>query len=170
MKNWKTLLLTVFSFFAIGSMVVFNSCEKEPCMVLKCENGGACSNGFCQCPVGWEGAECTIPASSRFLGKWKGDLRCDNFPMYEVDVTVLLKESPNRIQVKLPFGNTSVLIFEGEARTPETHFVTHVDDDVDIHAYVRVDGDMMWVYLETIDKKITNRQICRFSGGRLTYE
>lgn len=138
-------------------------------MDLNCKNGAACSDGLCQCPTGWEGAECDIPASSRFIGEWEGSLRCDNFPVQQdVKMSITLVQSPNLIELHLPFGNTSVIKFDGIAQTPETHIVTHVDSDVTIHAYVTVDADLIYVYLETIDKRITLRQICRFTGHRVT--
>lgn len=167
MKNWKISLLTAFGFFAICAMVVFNSCEKDPCMDLNCKNNAACSDGLCQCPTGWEGAECDIPASSRFLGTWKGSLRCDNFPIQDAQMSVVLLNEPNEIRLKFPFGNT-ILTIDGIAETPETHIVTHIDPDVDVHAYVTVDGDLIYVFLETIDHQINHRQICRFSGHRVT--
>ncbi|HET8573405.1 MAG TPA: hypothetical protein VFL76_05995 [Edaphocola sp.] len=167
MKNWKLSLLTAFGFFAICAMVVFNSCEKDPCMDLNCKNG-SCVDGLCQCPTGWEGAECDIPAASRFLGTYTGSLSCDNFPIVQENMSITLVSAPNEISLHLPFGNSSVLHMEGIAETPETHFVTHVDPNVDIHAYVTVDGDLIYVYLETIDKQITHRQICRYTGHRIS--
>lgn len=165
MKHWKLTLLTTLGFFALSTMLVFNACVKDPCSELHCQQG-TCSNGLCVCPAGWEGAECEIPASSRFVGFWSGNLRCDNFPITRELVTIELVEKPNTIRLKLPFGNTSVLKMDGIARTPETHFVTHVDDFVDIHAYVTVDADLIYVYLQTIDKQVTIRQICRFNGHK----
>lgn len=167
MKNWKLSLLTAVGFFTICAMVVFNSCVKNPCSELNCKNGAACVDGLCQCPTGWEGSECEIPASSRFLGDYVGSLRCDDFPTMPQGMSIVLVNKPNEILLKLPFGNTSVLAMKGIAATPETHFVTHIDSDVSIHAYVTVDANLIYVYLETIDKSITHRQICRFTGHRL---
>lgn len=167
MKNWKLSLLTAFGFFAICAMVVFNSCEKDPCMDLDCKNSGSCVDGLCQCPTGWEGAECDIMAASRFLGTYTGSLSCDNFPIVQGKVTITLQQSPDSIRLHLGAGNT-ILTMDGIAKTPETHFVTHVDPEVTIHTYLTVDGDLIYGYIETIDKKITHRQICRFTGHRVS--
>jgi len=167
MKNWKLSLLTTFGFLALTAMIVLNSCEQDPCTDLNCKNGAACSDGLCQCPTGYEGAECDIPSSSRFVGSYSGSLRCDNFPIQQDTISIELVKEPNEIRLKMGFGNTSVLAMTGTAETPETHFATHVDPDVDVHAYVTVDGDLIYVFLETIDKQINHRQICRFTGKRI---
>jgi hypothetical protein len=167
MKNWKVSLLTAFSFIAISAMVILSSCEQDPCSDLNCQNGGACSDGLCQCPTGWEGAECDIPASSRFVGSFAGSVRCDNFPIQTDTVTIDLVNPPNEINLRLGFGNTALLAFHGIAETPETHFVTHIDEFRDIHAYVTADGNLLYIFLETIDKQFDERQICRFTGMRI---
>lgn len=168
MKNWKSLLVTVFSFFAVASMVVLNSCVKDPCTELSCQNGGSCSDGFCQCPTGFEGAECEITTASRFVGKWAGNTRCDNFPLQVDTVTIDLKSEPNEITVRLGAGNTSVLSFSGPAETPETHLQTYVDDHVEVHIYIRVDGGYLQLYIQSLDKDINLRQNCYFSGMRIS--
>jgi hypothetical protein len=167
MKNWKSILVTVLTFFTIGGMVVFTSCEKDPCSELACKNGGNCSDGYCQCPVGFEGAECDITAASRFVGKYFGSTRCENFPIEPDTVYIDLVKEPNEIQLRLGSGNTALLGFSGTARTPETHFVTHIDENITVHAYITVDGDLLALYLETIRKDINLRQICHFSGQRV---
>ncbi|MFT4060840.1 MAG: calcium-binding EGF-like domain-containing protein [Edaphocola sp.] len=168
MKNWKSILITVFGFFAIGGMVFLNSCVKDPCTDLACRNGGSCSDGLCQCPTGYEGAECEITAASRFLGKWVGSSHCDDFPAETPDtVTVELLEAPNKIKVSWGVGNTSFTDFEGLAETPETHFTTYTSDYVEINMYIRVDAGYMQIYTQSLDKDLTLRQNCYFSGLRL---
>jgi len=170
MKNWKSILITIFSFFAVAGMVTVSSCEKDPCMELNCANNGNCTDGYCQCPTGFEGAECDITAASRFVGKYAGSVRCGNFPIQLDTVVIELKEAPNKITLKLGTGNTALLGFTGEARTPETHFETLDDEFQTVHAYITVDGGLLALYLETITKPLSsnNRQICRFSGIRIS--
>jgi hypothetical protein len=168
MKNWKSLLITTLSFFGIVTMLLVSSCEKDPCTELSCRNGGTCSDGYCQCPTGYEGAECDITSASRFVGKYAGSLRCNNFPIQADTVTIQLVKEPDEILLKIGAGNTALLGFQGKARTPETHFVTHVDEDVTVHAYITVDGGLLALYLETINKKVNTRQTCHFSGIRIS--
>lgn len=168
MKTWKLSLITIFSFFALATAITITSCEKDPCADLDCKNGGSCSSGYCQCPVGFEGAECETTAASRFVGIYAGATRCGQNPNEGDTVTIELLSEPNQVQLKMGTGNTSLLGFSGTAETPEMHFVTHVDPFVEIHAYITVDGDLLYVYLETIDKQLDKRQICRFSGIRIS--
>ena len=167
MKNWKSLLVTVFGFFGIAGMLLLNSCTQDPCTELVCQNGGTCSDGYCQCPTGFEGAECDIEAANRFVGKYSGSLRCNNFPIQADTITIDYVSKPNQIRLRIGAGNTALLSFTGTAKTPETHFQTYVGDGVTVHAYITVDGGLLALYLETINTKVNTRQICRFSGIRL---
>lgn len=170
MKNWKVSLITILCFFAVSSLVLFSSCEQDPCLELDCKNGGTCSDGYCQCPVGFEGAECETPASERFVGSFAGSVRCQTsqgtLPSFEDSATITLMESPNKIKLDVGLGNTSVS-FVGEATTPETRFTTVIDGNVTVHAYVTVDADLIYIYLESSNEDINYRQICRFQGRRL---
>lgn len=166
MKNWKSILITFCCFFTVTGMVLFSACVKDPCLDLNCVNGGSCSDGFCQCPTGFEGAECEITAASRFVGTWVGNDRCNNFPINPNTVTVTLVNDPNEIELKIGAGGTILLGFRGIAETPETHFVTFLNEDVQVHAYITVDGPLMQLYLQTISIKTGARQNCYFSGMR----
>ncbi|SRR5690554_1106173 len=171
MKNWKISIITILCFFAIGSTVLLTSCEQDPCVDLDCKNGGTCSDGYCQCPVGFEGSECEIITASRFVGTYAGNVKCNTMqgpvPTLFDTIQIELVEDPNKVTLKLGFGNTSVLDFVGTAETPETHFTTEVSGNVTIHAYVTVDGDLIAVYLESIDRTVNYRQICKFTGTRI---
>lgn len=166
MKNWKSILITFCCFFTIAGMVFFSACVKDPCLDLTCQNGGSCSDGFCQCPTGFEGAECDITAASRFVGTWKGADRCNNFPLNPSTVTISVVKEPNEIELKMGAGGTILTGFRGTAATPETHFNTYEDNDVIIHAYITVDGPLLQLYLQTISKTTGARQNCYFAGER----
>jgi hypothetical protein len=167
MKNWKSFFATLCCFVAISGMVLLNSCVKDPCSELLCNNGGSCSEGFCTCPAGFEGATCEIKTASRFVGQWKGSVRCNNYPTEAQTVTIELLEEPNKIRLKLGAGNTALLGFDGIAETPETHLATYEDDDVLIHAYIRVDGGFLQLYQQTLNKQFNFRQNCYFSGMKV---
>lgn len=168
MKNWKLSIIAILSFFALATTVVFTSCEQDPCIDLDCKNGGSCSDGYCQCPTGFEGAECEYTSASRFVGMYAGNIKCGNFPNETDTVVIELIEAPNKVRMTIAGGNTSVIIMEGTAATPETYFVGHSDEAVEVHAYATVDGDALYVYMESLSKLNPQRQICRFSGRKLS--
>ncbi|KAA5533343.1 calcium-binding EGF-like domain-containing protein [Taibaiella lutea] len=169
MKNWKSILITVFSFFAISGMVLFNSCVKDPCNDLRCQNKGTCSDGFCQCPTGFEGSECEITAASRFTGTWVGNYRCNNYPITPDTVRIVLQEAPNTVRFEnLGFGNTAAHSFTGTATTPQTTFVDLPSQGSTTHAYMYVDGGLLQVYLQTVDANGLPTQNCHFSGVRIS--
>ena len=74
MKSLKSLLIASVSFFGISALLLSSSCEQDPCLDLDCKQGASCSEGFCQCPVGYEGAECDITSASRFVGRYVGGI------------------------------------------------------------------------------------------------
>ena len=50
-----TLPVLVLSLFSL--VFVFDSCN-DPCKKTKCQNGGQCIEGLCQCPTGFTGLAC----------------------------------------------------------------------------------------------------------------
>ena len=60
----------------VSSTLLYTSCEKDSCVDLSCQNGGTCADNFCRCKTGYEGAECEIKLTSRFIGRWSGLYRC----------------------------------------------------------------------------------------------
>jgi len=77
MKFLKPMLLTAFAFLSISATILFSACEKDSCTDLTCQNGGACSSGFCHCTTGYEGAQCETLSEARFLGSYIGITTCD---------------------------------------------------------------------------------------------
>ncbi len=167
MKRLKSTLIAAFSVFTLSGTLL-SSCTTDPCNSLNCQNGASCSDGHCVCPAGYEGAECDLLTVDKFTGKYQGALRCDQFPIDFKEVEIVVAEKPNVITLKMGAGNTSVLDMTGVAETPETHIQTYVEElEATIHAYIRVDGDVISIYLESISLNTTNRQVCRFNGLRV---
>lgn len=77
MKAWKLTLVTICCFFLVSGAVLFSACAKDPCTELKCKNGSACTEGFCRCQTGYEGAECEFKTVNRFIGTYIGYNHCD---------------------------------------------------------------------------------------------
>lgn len=94
MKFWKPVLLTFTLFSAITSAIVYSGCEKDPCIDVKCENGGSCKRGVCSCPTGFEGATCADRMTKRFLGYYAGYSVCNNGA--EIIDTIFLYEVPKK--------------------------------------------------------------------------
>lgn len=78
MKFWKTVLLTTCLFFGFSSLVLYTSCEKDPCAKVTCLNGGSCNIGACKCPTAFEGPTCATQMISRFIGYYAGYSTCNN--------------------------------------------------------------------------------------------
>jgi hypothetical protein len=168
MKHLKSTILKSLSIFAVSTSLLLSSCEADPCNDLNCQNNASCSDGKCICPPGYEGAECDLMTAYKFVGKYEGVERCDQFP-YEIDqVEILLHREPNEITLRMGAGNTYVGDITGIAETPETHIVTYKEElEATIHAYIRVNGDNIDIYLESISLNTKNRQTCKFIGRRV---
>lgn len=80
MKFWKHSLVAAVAFFGVSSTVLYTSCEQDACIDLRCKNGGSCAEGYCRCPSGFEGAECQIKSTDKFLGRYYGATSCDATP------------------------------------------------------------------------------------------
>ena len=101
MKFWKLTLITFCAFFAISATVLMSSCEKDACTELKCKNGSACTEGFCRCPTGYEGAECEIQTAQRFVGTYYGLNHCDETTSLLDTLDVVLAAQPNVLRFSL---------------------------------------------------------------------
>ncbi len=93
MKFWKITLLSTLAFFAISAMVLYSACTVDTCADLKCKNGGACIDGYCSCPAGYEGADCSQLSSAKFVGMYVGNTQCDQTPAI-FDTAVIYFEQP----------------------------------------------------------------------------
>lgn len=101
MKFWKPVLLTAFSFLSIATIIVYSSCEKNPCNGVSCSNGGSCNNGVCKCPSGYEGPTCGTLTTARYAGVYAGFTQCNN-GAYLIDtvwVTDKIYKFPTRVHV-----------------------------------------------------------------------
>lgn len=65
----RSLLTVLFSCFIV-TLVVFDSCVKDKCGTILCDNGGVCVDGKCTCPTGFEGASCSKMWYEKFAGRW----------------------------------------------------------------------------------------------------
>jgi hypothetical protein len=77
MKFWKLRLLTALAFFTITTMVVYSACQVDTCGTVLCQNGGACVDGYCSCPSGYEGTECQVLTYTKFVGIYTGSTTCN---------------------------------------------------------------------------------------------
>lgn len=99
MKFWKYTLITALAFIGVSFTVLYSSCVKDSCTDLKCKNGGSCADGFCRCPTGYEGAECEIKVTARFVGSYYGNVRCDMLPGLVDTLDIFLKSEPVTLSV-----------------------------------------------------------------------
>lgn len=149
-------------------MLAFNSCRHDSCIDLNCRNGGSCVDDVCQCPTGYEGAECTIQSKSRFIGMWVGTSKCGKYQPEKDTVEFMTWCNPDRLVIKTGIGNLSNNTFIGRAGTPEMVFEEYEDDNVIISPYVKVDANFMQLSFVSVYKSDpTLRYICDFEGRRV---
>jgi len=100
MKNIKIVATTFFSIIVCFAVVLFSACEKDAtknsttnlqsCNNVICLNGGTCSDGQCNCPVGYEGLKCETRWSDKFIGNYLAQDECfvgTTSPYYTVSIS-----------------------------------------------------------------------------------
>ncbi|MBX9449837.1 MAG: hypothetical protein KL787_09010 [Taibaiella sp.] len=160
----KNLILTIFSAVITLSL---SSCIHDSCVDLVCQQGAPCIDDHCQCPVGYEGAECEIMSNERFRGLWVGTSKCEGFPQTVDTVEFFTYCNPDRVIMRTGMGNLYARRFHGTCGTPEMSFQSYEDADVKIDPYVRVDNNQMQVTIVSVNKRDELRYICEFEGRRV---
>lgn len=82
MKSIKLLSVLVLFF----TVVLFQSCENDPCEDVTCLNDGICLDGTCDCTTGYSGANCGTHCSADIVGTWdvtNGQTTFCDFGKYE---------------------------------------------------------------------------------------
>jgi len=163
MKLWKHTLITAIAFFGITSTVLYTSCEKDSCADLKCRNGGSCAEGFCRCPVGYEGTECEIQAATKFLGRYIGHYTCPgNQPLVDT-VDVWLEQYPNK--VKLVEHSSIADTLSGTVAGHDLTFSTESNGNYRKYTKAEVVNQKITVYTEEVYDVTTGaKQTCSFIG------
>ncbi|MEY4877199.1 MAG: EGF-like domain [Bacteroidota bacterium] len=73
MKKIKFFAFAVMTALSISTVTYFNSCKKDPCKDVVCNNGGTCVDGTCSCTSGYEGANCETETRSKYVGEYTGN-------------------------------------------------------------------------------------------------
>jgi hypothetical protein len=168
MKFWKTTLLTVFGFLAVSSTVLITSCEKDACTELKCKNGSACTEGFCRCQTGYEGAECEYKTVNRFVGTYIGYNHCENYPPMLDTMDVWFYANPNVVQFRLRNTLSSEVI----TGTVDGYTITVPDDNSGTgvrKVNSTVDHNDITLFIErdyNIEQQPGVKSVCTFNGTR----
>lgn len=159
MRPWKSIFWTFSCFVALSFVVVYSSCEKDSCLELQCKNEGVCTNGFCQCPTGYEGTECEFEVATAFLGRYYGNTKCDMAPPTIDSVSINLLESPNVISI-YHFGSDQTVegIVEGNKMTS---FKSDYFTDVTLSLN---EGKNLILYMESL--KGEHISVCSFAGSK----
>jgi hypothetical protein len=177
MRFWKHTFVAVFAFFGIASTVLYTSCEQDSCLDLKCENGGACTDGFCRCPSDFEGPTCKERLVTKFLGTYYGENRCvmdtTEFPKFLDTVQVFLRDS---VTLALVQRSHVMDTFYGKAGRMDTELgvtasvITIADDTIGnmvVKMTVQLDEGKrrLTVYRQEIpDFNMANKTDCNFLG------
>ena len=114
MRKLRIIGLTIALFGAL----TLQSCKKDPCKNVTCQNGGTCQDGNCRCSLPWEGSKCEVDARDKFVGSWRGTTNCGGGP--EEDVFSITKSSTtaNRIIIEDIYGElTSSSTFDIPTQT-----------------------------------------------------
>ncbi len=160
MKFWKHTLISAFAFLGVSSTVLYTSCQDDSCLKLHCLHDATCSDGFCRCKAGWEGAECGQPASNRFIGVFYGITKCNQEPPFLDTAAVFVKKQPNEVG----FVNYKQKYDTLWGTISGNNII--IDDQANSGRFITVyaENDKINIYIQnTVDGKASN---CTFQGTR----
>lgn len=163
MKFWKHKLITTIAFLGLSTAVFYTSCEKDSCEDLKCLNNGACTEGFCRCPTGYEGTLCEQETATKFLGRFTGHFACPGNPPINDTVVIWLMQSPDRVHFVDYTDITDTLT--GTVSGIELTFDTKIDGNYKKYTRAQLNANKLSVFTEkTVDPQTGQTQGCSFTG------
>ncbi len=170
MKILKSLIgLSVI--VAGAGIVTFQSCTRNPCNKLVCQNGGVCTDNFCQCPTGYEGAQCETESATKFLGKYIGTTTTDSdgvtLPTVNDTVTIALFQKPNKLMVIFDSTSTTTSdTFYGVASGYTASFPDSINDSAHYfrHVNATIDNGLLNFYIETRNDSSVTKKVSLFTG------
>jgi len=177
MKFWKLTLLSALAFFAISTIVLHSACTVDNCSDVKCLNGGACIDGFCNCPSGYEGANCSQQSYTRFTGKYAGNTGCDLTPSIFDTAIIYLESLPLNMGVVLLSHKNDTLwrndTLHGTINGSNIVVADYYAPRFSRHIVVTLDNSKLnifdqEVHLQGNNVVDTNKSICNFYGQRLS--
>ncbi|MEY2830071.1 MAG: hypothetical protein RIQ33_1929 [Bacteroidota bacterium] len=72
MQKIKSITIVALLFLSLSSLLYLNSCKKDACAKITCNNGGVCINGACSCTQGYEGTDCNTKIIDKYAGTYSG--------------------------------------------------------------------------------------------------
>lgn len=88
MRIKKFLINTSFLISILTTILLLNSCKKDPCETKVCQNGGFCDDGTCKCPEGFSGTNCEIDNRPACQKNNTGQIVFDNYSSNPYDCYV----------------------------------------------------------------------------------
>ena len=95
-SDMRTLRIIGLAIALFGALTL-QSCKKDPCKNVTCQNGGTCQDGNCRCSLPWEGSKCEVDARDKFVGLWRGTFNCGGSPGEEVFSIIKSSTTASRI-------------------------------------------------------------------------
>lgn len=110
-------------FLVAAFLVTISACERQSCKNVVCPVGQACNNGKCYCADGYEGTNCDVESSTKYvtgylngsgIKNWNVSESCNspspNFPSYTAYI-VHNSSRPSEIEINNFLGNGTVTAY-----------------------------------------------------------
>jgi|SRR5690554_5074386 len=125
MNFLKTITLTGLITLGAFTMVTYTSCSKDKCNI-SCRNNGTCVDGKCQCPTGFEGSDCSVLSSDKFVNMYQAVDECPltdrtgNELKYLIIINHVDKEEePNTLRITNLGNSGNEVALEGTVKGKE---------------------------------------------------
>jgi hypothetical protein len=168
MNKLKVVSGTIAFVFLCFGLVLISSCKKKavkyndttnvrPCENVICLNGGSCSDGYCQCPTGYEGLKCEKKWSDKFLGTYITSDECYTGPNGFYDVTIVADQSQTTKIIFYNLGTTcSSSPIEAVINPERTSFIFPMQNAcgnnyISGYGNINTNGNYINVYLKSRD-------------------
>ncbi len=101
MKALRHILVTTLLTLGLFTAITYIACNKDRCHNVVCLNGGACDDGSCTCPTGFEGSRCQTAIRDRFIANFNGNDSCTVVGFRGYNIRFMLPPSANKTQMTM---------------------------------------------------------------------
>lgn len=166
----RNIMIGVVAITSIFTAITYTSCKKDACENVLCLNLGACDQGKCTCPVGFEGERCEILSREKFIKRYNGRDTCmgstkDTTIYYTYPIDFRAETSNPRVMVMKNILNSWEDSAYCTMQGTDSFYFSGSNNSLTYSGTGKMRNDSLWLVYHV--ERDTSAYDCRFFGQGL---